>query len=212
VLNQQPLTGGFVGIKNLADLQLLGITFNDGGHATAMYLLSAGVLIVCLFACWLLVRSKIGKVLTAIRESENRVLALGYNPAAYKLFIFAVAGALAGIAGALYTAANGLAGPGYLDVTFSIFFVILVAVGGRGTLFGAVLGAVFVNVARDRISEMNVGPFKGAEYWPIVLGFLFVAVVLFLPDGIVGGLRRLQARLGRARQPELTPVPSSKGV
>lgn len=199
VLNQQPLTGGFVGIKNLADLKLLGLTFNDGLHARAMYFLCAGVLVVCLFACWLLVHSKVGNVLTAIRDSENRVLALGYSPASYKIFIFAFAGALAGIGGALYTAANGLAGPGYLDVTFSIFFVILVAVGGRGTLFGAVLGAVLVSTARDRISELNAGPFNGAEYWPIVLGILFIVVVLFLPDGIVGGLRKLLARFRRAR-------------
>jgi urea transport system permease protein len=208
VLNQQPLTGGFVGIKNLADLKLFGLTFNDGGHATAMYYLSAGVLVACTIACWALVRSKVGKVMTAIRDSENRVLALGYSPAAYKIFVFAFAGALAGIAGALYTAANGLAGPGYLDVTYSIFFVILVAVGGRGTLFGAVLGAVLVSAARDRVSELNfpvrvggwhVIDFKGAEYWPILIGLLFVVVVLFLPDGIVGGLRKLPARLRRVR-------------
>src|SRR5262249_17427435 len=139
VLNQQPLTGGFVGIKNLADLKLFGLTFNDGRYATQMYYLAAGTLVVCTFLCWLLVRSKVGKVMTAIRDSENRVLALGYSPAAYKTFVFAVAGGLAGVAGALYTAANGLAGPGYLDVTLSIEFVVLVAVGGRGTLFGAVL-------------------------------------------------------------------------
>jgi urea transport system permease protein len=207
VLNQQPLTGGFVGIKNLADLKLFGFTFNDSDSARAMYYLTAGVLVVCTFVCWLLVRSKIGKVLTAIRDSENRVLALGYTPAAYKVFIFAVAGALAGIAGALYTAANGLAGPGYLDVTLSIEFVILVAVGGRGTLFGAILGAVLVSLAKDRISELKLGAFNGAEYWPIVLGFLFVAVVLFLPDGIVGGLRKLSARL-RRRDVKSAPVPS----
>ncbi len=207
VLNQQPLTGGFVGIKNLADLQLFGWTFNDSGHATAMYYLSAGTLLIATLACWLLVHSKVGRVLTAIRDSENRVLALGYTPAAYKIFIFAFAGALAGLAGALYTAANGLAGPGYLDVTFSIYFVILVAVGGRGTLFGAVLGAVLVSLGKDRLSEMNVGPFKGAEYWPIVLGLLFVIVVLFLPDGIVGGLRKLALFARR-----LAPAIPEKGV
>jgi urea transport system permease protein len=207
VLNQQPLTGGFVGIKNLADLRLLGLTFNDSDSARAMYYLTAGVLVVCVFACWLLVRSKVGKVLTAIRDSENRVQALGYAPAAYKVFIFAVAGALAGVAGALYTAANGLAGPGYLDVGLSIEFVILVAVGGRGTLFGAVLGAVLVNMAKDRISELKLGAFNGAEYWPIVLGFLFVVVVLFLPDGVVGGLRRLLSRF-RRRYAKPAPVPA----
>jgi urea transport system permease protein len=209
VLNQQPFTGGFVGIKNLADLKLFGLTFNDGAYARSMYLLSAGVLVVCLLGCWLLVRSKVGKVLTAVRDSEYRVLALGYAPAAYKVFAFAVAGALAGLAGALYTAANGLAGPGYLTVTLSIEFVVFVAVGGRGTLFGAVLGAVLVNLAKDGISSLHAGPFKGEEYWQIVLGLLFVVVVLFLPDGIMGGLRKLSARLGWRRPAKpLAPVPA----
>ena len=98
-LNQQPLTGGFVGIKNLADLQLFGFIFNDSKHAIDTYYLVAAVLLVCLGGCWLLVHSKVGKVLTAIRDNENRVLALGYNPAAYKLFVFAIAGGLAGVAG-----------------------------------------------------------------------------------------------------------------
>ena len=118
-------------------------------------------------AAWPPVRpnSSRSRTLTAIRDSENRVLALGYNPAAYKIFIFAFASALAGIAGALYTAANGLAGPGYLEVTFSIFFVILVAVGGRGTLFGAVLGAVFpgehlIRVKPDAL-RVGLGPAPG---------------------------------------------------
>jgi urea transport system permease protein len=209
VLNQQALTGGFVGIKDLTDLKLFGFTFNDSRYAGAMYYLCAAVLVVCTFACWALVRSKVGKVLTAIRDSENRVLALGYNPAAYKVFIFAFAGALAGVAGALYTAANGLAGPGYLEVTLSIEFVVFVAVGGRGTLFGAILGAVLVNLAKDRISEMKFGHFQGEEYWQIVLGLLFIAVVLFLPDGIVGGLRKLAAGLRQRARRAAVP---SEGV
>ena len=142
VINQQPYTGGFVGIKNLADLELFGSpsTYNRG---PARFLDdSPACCSTCFLACTLLVRSKFGKVLTAIRDNENRVLALGYNTAVYKIFVFALAGALAGLAGALYTAANGLAGPDLPRRHFSIEIVILVAVGGRGTLFGAVLGAV----------------------------------------------------------------------
>jgi len=187
VLNQQPYTGGFVGLKDLADLKIFGFTFNDAA-AVPLYFLTAAVLVVCLIACSLLVRSKFGKVLTAIRDNENRVLAMGYNPATYKIFVFAVAAGLSGLAGALYTVANGLCGPEYLSVAFSIDAVILVAVGGRGTLFGAVLGAIVVSLARTHINEQY------PEYWPIILGGLFVGSVLFLPEGIVGGVRKLAAR------------------
>src|SRR5437870_8961853 len=104
----------------------------------------AGLLTACfLLSAWL-VRTKFGKVLTAIRDNENRALALGYNTAMYKTFIFALSAALAGLAGALYVAGLGTAGPDCLGIAFSIEIVILVAVGGRGTLFGAILGAVLV--------------------------------------------------------------------
>ncbi len=188
--NQQPYTGGHNGIKNLADLQLLGFTFNSyANHARELYWLVAGALVGCFLACAWLVRTKFGRVLTAIRDNENRVLALGYNTTLYKIFIFALAGGLAGFAGALYVAANQLCGPGYLDIGFSIEMVIFVAVGGRGTLFGALLGTILVNLGKTRISEAYPGA------WPIIMGLLFIGVVLFLPEGIVGLIRTLPARL-----------------
>jgi urea transport system permease protein len=194
--NQQPYTGGRVGIKHLADLELLGFTFNSyPAHAHELYYLVLGVTLFCFLACALLVRTKFGKVLTAIRDNENRVRAMGYDPAMYQIVVFAVAGGLSGIAGALYVAANQLCGPTYLDIAFSIEAVIFVAVGGRGTVFGALLGAILVNLAKTRISE-ECAALGLPEVWPIVLGFLFIVVVLFLPDGIVGGLRRLSAWVG----------------
>jgi urea transport system permease protein len=191
VMDQQRYTGGFVGLKDLADLQLFGITFDGYGHAKELYYLTLGVLLVCLVGCALLMASKFGKILTAIRDNENRVRALGYNPGMYKLFIFTLAGGLAGLAGALFTAANGLCGTQYLSVAYSINAVVLVAVGGRGTLFGAVLGAILVSTAEFQISA------KYENYWPIFLGSLFVICVLFLPDGILGGLRRLSLLAGK---------------
>lgn len=201
--NQQPYTGGRVGIKHLADLELLGFTFNGyPAHVRELYFLVAGVTLLCFGACALLVRTKLGKVLTAIRDNENRVLAMGYNPATYKLFVFALAGGISGIAGALYVAANQLCGPTYLDIGFSIEAVVFVAVGGRGTLLGALLGAVLVNLGKTYISE-ECARIGRPEIWPIVLGLLFVVVVLLMPEGIVGGLRRLFARLGRRARPAL---------
>jgi urea transport system permease protein len=185
--DQQAYTGGRVGMVNLAKLQLFGHRW----AGPSLYFLITGVLVVCFLLCAALVNSKFGKVLTGIRDSEYRVLALGYNTAAYKTFIFALAGGLAGLAGALYVSALGTAGPDRLSISFSIEVVILVAVGGRGTLIGAILGAILVNYTNTYVND----EFK--DKWPFLLGGLFIGVTVFLPEGIVGGLRKLAARLHR---------------
>jgi urea transport system permease protein len=187
VEDQQAYTGGRVGMVNLAKLQLFGHRW----AGPSLYFLITGVLVVCFLLCAALVNSKFGKVLTGIRDSEYRVLALGYNTAAYKTFIFALAGGLAGLAGALYVSALGTAGPDRLSISFSIEVVILVAVGGRGTLIGAILGAILVNYTNTYVND----EFK--DKWPFLLGGLFIGVTVFLPEGIVGGLRKLAARLHR---------------
>ena len=179
-----PYTGGRVGMPYLPRLNLLGHEF----QMLDQYYLTAGMLSICFLVSLALVRSKFGKVLTAIRDSEYRVLALGYNTAMYKTFIFAYAAALAGIAGALYVSALRTAGPDVMQPAFSIEILILVAVGGRGTLFGAIIGAVLVNFGKTIIND------KFATYWPIILGLLFVLVTLFLPNGILGGLRSIFRR------------------
>src|SRR5207249_3091813 len=124
----------------------------------------------------------------------------------YKTFVFALAGDLAGIAGGLYVAALGTAGPDRLGIAFSIEVVILVAVGGRGTLVGAILGAVLVNFAETYINN------EYREAWPIILGGLFIGIVVFLPEGIVGGLRQLADRLGRLRRARLATDPATAWV
>src|SRR5207237_5972311 len=121
VRNQQAYTGGVNGINNLAKLRLAGHTFARPGQ---LYVLIAAALFLCYLGCAGLVRTKFGKVLTAIRDTENRVLALGYNTAAYKAAAFTLAGALAGLAGALFVPANGSTGPGHMDVVFSINAVV----------------------------------------------------------------------------------------
>ncbi len=189
VVNQQPYTGGVVGMTYLAKLHVLGHTFGLGD----MYFLITGLLVTAYLGCALLIGSKFGRVLTAIRDSEYRVLALGYNTAMYKTFVFALAGALAGLAGAMYVAAYGTTGPDSFGINFSIEVVILVAVGGRGTLVGAILGAVLVKLGETYIND------EYREAWPIILGLLFIIVVVFLPDGIVGGLKRLGAWVGGLR-------------
>lgn len=187
VYNQQPYTGGVVGLNNLAKLEMFGHRF----VGPSLYFLVTGVTIVCFLACAALIGSKFGKILTAIRDSEYRVLALGYNTAMYKTFIFALAGGLAGLAGALYVSATGTAGPDRFDIAFSIEIVVFVAVGGRGTLVGAILGAILVNWANTYINNTY------KEKWPYVLGGLFILVTVFLPEGIVGGLLKLARWLRR---------------
>jgi urea transport system permease protein len=177
--NQQRFTGGHVGIKDMASLELFGQSFNAVKNVRATVLLVAAALIVSYFSCALLVRSKFGKILTAIRDNENRVLALGYTTALYKTFVFSFAGLLAGLAGALYVLANHpVCGATYVSVPFSIEAVILVAVGGRGGLYGAVLGALLVGFGQYYIQSAL------PDFWPIAEGILFVLTVLFLPRGL----------------------------
>ena len=121
----------------------------------------------------------------AIRDSEQRVLFSGYSPGSYKLFVFVVSAALAGLAGALYVPQVGIITPAQIGVLPSLEMVIWVAVGGRGTLIGAVLGAVGVNWARSILTT------SFPDLWPFFLGGLFVAVVLLFPEGCVGLARRL---------------------
>jgi urea transport system permease protein len=187
VVNQQPYTGGVVGMTYLAKLELFGHKF----VMDDMYYLVAGVLVVCYLLCAWLVSTKFGKILTAIRDNEYRVLALGYDTAMYKTMVFALAGAIAGLSGALYVAANGTAGPEHLGIAFSIEVVILVAVGGRGTLIGAIVGAMLVRFLNTYIND----EYKAA--WPIILGAMFILVVGFMPEGIVGLLRKTSARVRR---------------
>ena len=142
----------------------------------------------------LLVRSKFGKILTAIRDSEYRVLALGYNTAAYKTFIFALAGGMAGLSGGIYVAGLGTTGPDVLGIVFSIQVVVLVAVGGRGKLFGAVIGAILVSFGETYINDNYNEVFRKylhGEGWPLIIGGIFVLVIVFLPEGILGGLANL---------------------
>jgi urea transport system permease protein len=152
VTTQQPYTGGVVGMTYLAKLELFGHKFTG----LDLYYLITGVVVVCFLGCLALVRSKFGRILTAIRDSEYRVLALGYNTATYKTFVFILAGAMAGLAGALYVSAMGTAGPDHFSIVFSIEVVVFVAVGGRGTLAGPVLGALLVNAANTYLNDENL--------------------------------------------------------
>jgi urea transport system permease protein len=133
--------------------------------------------------CRWLTSGRFGRLLVAIRDDEPRVRFTGYDPTGFKVLVFAVSGALAGLAGALYTVQTGIISPGTMNIAFSIEMVIWVAVGGRATLLGAILGALAVNFAKSLLS------IRFPEIWLFFQGGLFLVVVLLLPDGILGWLK-----------------------
>ena len=202
------------GTNGLTDFKtLLGYSLSEPATQRGLYLCTSILLVVSFFVCRWLVGSKMGLVLTAVRDQEQRLRFLGYPVASYKIFIFAVAAALGGLAGALYVPQVGIITPSQIGVLPSLEIVVWVATGGRNSLVGAIIGAVGINAARSVLTA------RFPEWWPIILGGLFVAVVLFFPDGIVGipgqcrrGLRRLRARLAGApaRRPEAAPRPSEQ--
>jgi len=145
-----------------------------------LYICTAVLLLLTYFLCKWLTSTRFGKVQRAIRDSENRVLFSGYSTANYKLFIFVLCGLLASLAGALYVPQVGIINPNEMGTDKSIEVVIWVAVGGRGTLVGPVIGAIFVNALRSWATKAY------PDLWYVILGFLFIFVVLFMPKGIVG--------------------------
>jgi urea transport system permease protein len=148
------------------------------------YLFSLVGLVGAYGICRWLTNGRFGRLLMAIRDDEPRVRFSGYDPTSFKVFVFAVSAALAGIAGALYTVQSGIITPNAMDVSFSIEMIIWVAVGGRGTLIGAVIGALLVNFAKSILSE------QFPAFWLFFQGALFLLVVTGLPDGIVGWFRQ----------------------
>ena len=178
-------------LKVLTDFKdILGFNVQSDATRAALFSVSAIALIVSILIGRFLVTSKFGKVLIAIRDAESRARFLGYRVENYKLAVFTLSAMMAGVAGALYVPQVGIINPSEFSPAQSIEAVIWVAVGGRGTLVGAALGALIVNFAKTW--------FTGAlpEYWLFALGLLFVLVTLFLPKGVLGlidNLKRKQA-------------------
>ncbi|MEA5451443.1 urea ABC transporter permease subunit UrtC [Leptolyngbya sp. CCNP1308] len=180
---QQKLINGTNGLKTSTSV-FMGQQVGSDGMRMFFYISTVIALIAMYVLCRWLTSGRFGRMLVAIRDDENRVRFSGYDPTAFKVLVFAVSGAIAGIAGALYTVQSGIISPQVMDIAFSIEMVIWVAVGGRATLVGAVLGAVLVNMARSLLSE------RFPDVWLFFQGALFLIVVTALPDGIIGWGRR----------------------
>ena len=193
---------GFGGNNGLTDFKdILGFNVQAEGTRNGLLVISCIALALCFLICRTVVTSKFGKVLVAIRDAEARVRFLGYRVEAYKLFVFTLSACMAGVAGALYVPQVGIINPSEFAPGNSIEAVIWVAVGGRGTLTGAVLGAFVVNYAKTFFTTGLLAP-----YWLFVLGGLFIAVTLLLPRGIIG---TLQYWLERRVEKKIVAVPGT---
>jgi len=180
---------GFGGNNGFTDFkELLGMPLRSANARATLFYASLVLLLISLWLCWRIAESKLGRVLVAIRDAESRVRFLGYDVTQHKLFVFVVSAVIAGLAGALYVPQVGIINPGEFSPGNSIEAVIWVAVGGRGTLLGAILGAFSVNALKTWLT--TVAP----DLWLFALGGLFVAVTLFLPRGLIGLITKAPGR------------------
>jgi urea transport system permease protein len=176
---------GFGGNNGFTDFKrILGIPIATPSMRMFLFVLTGVTLIVFFLLARWLVTSKFGRVLQAIRDAETRVMFTGYDPLRYKLTIWVISAVMCGIAGALYVPQVGIINPGEMSPAASIEIAIWAAVGGRGTLIGPIVGAFFVNGAKSWFTQAF------PEFWLYFLGALFIAVTIFLPQGIIGLLKR----------------------
>ncbi|MCA1177049.1 MULTISPECIES: urea ABC transporter permease subunit UrtC [unclassified Pantoea] len=170
---------GFTGFTTL-----LGFNVTATGTRIGLFVATVLLLLISLGIGFALARSKFGRVLTAVRDAENRLMFVGYDPKGFKLFVWTLSAVLCGLAGALYVPQVGIINPSEMSPTNSIEAAIWVALGGRGTLIGPLLGAAIVNGAKSWFTVAF------PEYWLFFLGLMFILVTLFLPRGVIGLLRR----------------------
>ncbi|MBT0993127.1 urea ABC transporter permease subunit UrtC [Cellulomonas sp. DKR-3] len=210
LIGQQKVTGGTNGLNGFRSF--FGYDLSDPVNKRMLYFVAAGVLLAMVLVVRLLMRSRYGELLVAVRDQENRVRFLGYDPARTKVVAYAVAAGFAAIGGALFAPIVGIISPADVGVVPSISFLVGVAIGGRATLLGPVIGSIAVSWAETSLSE------RFPSFWTYFLGALFVVVVAFLPDGFAT-LGRLRWRGRRSDEPagepaaadEPAPEPATSG-
>ncbi|MBP1561422.1 MAG: urea ABC transporter permease subunit UrtC [Oscillospiraceae bacterium] len=185
IINVQKYTNGFNGLQSIKRFAINGSA--PLSKTTYYYIILGIAVLVFLFCLWL-TNNRVGKVCTSVRENEARLGFLGYDAGAFKILIYTISGAIAGLAGVLYAPATSTITTEDIGVTASTMVVIWVAVGGRGNLTGAVFGALLVNWAQSILSE------HFSSVWQLIIGVLLLAVIYFIPNGIIGQLVNLQRR------------------
>jgi urea transport system permease protein len=187
-VGQQDLTGGTNGITNFKTI--FHFSLANPGTKLWLYYIAIVLLLITFLFCRFIINRRVGRVLIAIRDGENRARFSGYNPTTYKVFVYCISAALAGLAGAIYVPQVGIISPAEMGIVPSIEMVIWVAIGGRGSLIGAIIGAILVNLMKSSVSE------QFPAVWSYFIGIIFVVVVIFMPSGLVGAFNKIKNRLG----------------
>lgn len=186
VINQSKYTHGNSGITVVSRTILSNVKearFDD----SSFYFIILGFLILSYFICLLIVSSRVGKVLQAIRENEARLTFFGYRPSAFKLLIYVITGMMAGLAGVLYVRTQGSINATAVGINLSTLVLVWVAVGGRGNLTGAMVGTLVLQIAETKLNSLFSGISADfAQYWKLVLGFIILLIVFLIPKGIIG--------------------------
>ncbi|WP_439116620.1 urea ABC transporter permease subunit UrtC [Metabacillus litoralis] len=191
-IGSQHITGGTSGLTNF--FTVFQVPLADPGTKQILYFITVALLAVIMGVSLLLTKSRFGRLLIAIRDGENRLRFLGYNPAIFKVFIYALSAAFAGIAGALFVLQVGIISPEMMGIIPSIEMVLWVAIGGRYSILGAAIGAILTNGAKSFLSETY------PDFWTIFLGGLFLLVVLYLPNGLAGLVEQIKARFSSNKE------------
>ena len=202
LIGQQGYTGGTNGLTNFS--QAFGLDLSDPTNQRMFYFITAGVLGAMFLLARQLMASRYGRLLVAVRDGEERVRFLGYNPTVIKVIAFSVSAGMAGLAGALFVPVVGIISPALLGIVPSIEMVILVALGGRSSLVGPVIGALAVNYAKTSLSN------RFPSGWLYLEGLLFVAVVAFAPMGLAGLVGYGRSALDRFRHSPASATDETK--
>ncbi|MBX9713188.1 MAG: urea ABC transporter permease subunit UrtC [Pseudomonadaceae bacterium] len=203
IIGQQGLTGGVNGITDLKTL--LGWDIRDDSSKMILYFINAFLLFGCILLGRFILSSKLGRLLMAMRDKEERVRFSGYDVASFKIFVYCVAAAFSAIGGAMFSLQVGFMSPSFVGIVPSIEMVIFAAAGGRMSLLGAVYGALLVNYGKTYFSETF------PELWLYLMGGLFIAVVMYFPNGLAGvweshGRKQLEKLLQRFERKSVAPV------
>ncbi|MGH9805770.1 MAG: urea ABC transporter permease subunit UrtC [Terriglobia bacterium] len=205
VIDAQPLTNGFNGLTDLGLWAVGSARFDP--YDVKTYYLVAVTLSIILIGTRLLVATRAGLILQAIRDDQNRARFLGFNVPLYQTFFFCVCAGISGIAGMLYVIVAQFASPTFLDLTFSITMVVWAAVGGRASLLGACIGAIVINMIEATVSETPAF----VEVWKVVIGLAFILSVLYMPRGLAGIAEDFAAWISRSKATDHGPAITEAG-
>ncbi|WP_017726846.1 urea ABC transporter permease subunit UrtC [Halalkalibacterium ligniniphilum] len=189
IISQQDVTGGTNGLTSFTTV--FGFSLSSPATQQAIYYITVGCLVAVFILCSLLVNSRFGKALIAIRDGENRLRFSGYDTSMFKVLVFSISAGIAGLAGMLFVMQVGIISPSMIGIIPSIEMILWVAIGGRGTLIGPVLGAILTNSAKTFFSETY------PDAWLYFLGTVFVIIVVFLPGGLMSLVEKWKGRGGR---------------